>query len=536
MADPDFVFMDGFDKYGPVNTNGEHFIRAIGNSNEWSGFGTNSSWETNFKAGSPIGTTGGCSFQTYDNDASVYGVNIYKNLPANYPRTLGGVYYKSNGLNYIYQVVSFYDVTGSATQLYIGVDTSGKLGVWRGNYPGTRIATGTYTYVTNTAIGIEWDITFSNTVGIIKVWVDGVLDINLTAQDTCSTANEYFGRVSVGQFSPSGSSSLVATINYDHFYIWCYAATGGTETPVGVGFQVQTSFPTADSTPSQFSSRRYIGNYSLTTWTGTSSGTNIIMTGPFTVPANCSALGIVFWPDDTISGTNTTYVGIYAASGGSPTTLLAQATTSVTSGFEATGLYFDTPVSLTAGSQFFLAYSINLSTSSQCRSGNAAVPSYNVSRATFGPLPATSPALGTSTLGSQQAIGLIASGFTSGKFDTVDMNPALSSFVYNYDSVVGDVDAYTFGPLEGSPASISYVALKGALGRTNTGSRTTQLEVDSAGTISAGNLAAFTPAVVGGNQNGGPIYGTYFKNDPATSAAWTNSAAAGIKGRVKVVS
>ena len=535
MADPDFVFMDGFDKYGPVNTNGEQFIRALNNSGEWSGFQANSSWDVNYKAAAPLGSSTGCSLQIYDSDSSLLSLNVYKTVPGNYPRTIGGVYFKSSALNYIYQVVNFSDVNGNATQLYIAVDTAGKLGVWRGNFAGTRIATSTYTYVAGTSIGIEWDITFSSTTGIVKVWIDGVLDINLTGQNTISTANSYFNRIYLGVIAAS-ITGISATLNYDHFYLWCYNAAGGTETPIGGGFQVQTSFPIADSTPSQFNGRRYLGNYSLLTATGMSSATDITMTGPFTVPNNCQALGIVWWPNINSTGTYTTYVGIYAESGGSPTTLLAQSVTSTTAANDPTGLYFDTPLSLTAGSKFFLAHTINVGSSTAIRSGLGIAPSYRVSRATFAPLPATAPALGTSTFSSQQAIGIIASGFTGGKFDAVDMNPALPSFVYNYDSVAGDVDAYTFGGLEGSPTAIYYLALKGVLGRTNTGSRTARLEVDSAGTISAGSLGSFTPAVVGSNQNGGPIYATYFKNDPATSTAWTNSAAAGIKGRAKVVS
>lgn len=521
MADPDYIFIEGFDKYGiPGTLEGAFFYNALLNSGDWSGY--TSEVGAVFLCGQPLAGTAGASFGVSENDFTTGYHGIYKDTSSNYVRTLGGVYFNANFLAaYNASIVSFAEKAGGALNLSIGVDrTTNKVAVWRGSViGGTKLGESSSSYVNNSTIAVEWDITFNATTGIAKVWIDGVLEINLSGVNTTNTASAFVNRLWIGQ----AATSFTHTAYWDHLYFWGYLAAGGSETPLSAGFRVQTDRPTADSTPSQFSTRYLIGNTEATGAEGSGSST-IIFVGPFTVPENVTALAISFLPYDTTVSSNY-YMGIYSSSGSAPSTLLA--TTPIFSGTTFAvqkTVNLVTPIALTAGQQIYLAQ-VNNGSNIVFNKGSTS----NGLRGfySFAPLPATAPT-GLTVGGSVQLTVVVEGG--SDKYRAVDDNPTFyPAQSYAFDATANDVQAFTFPSLNAFTTSVSAVSIKSVTSKSDAGSsRTARVEVDSGGTIGAGSAVPVPTSNV--------MIDAVFPNDPATGTAWAASAVNSAKGRIKVVS
>lgn len=98
----------------------------------------------------------------------------------------------------------FYDNT--TVQATIGLDTSGKLAVYRGSESGTLLGTGT-TVINNSGFySIQAKVVFHGSTGAVTVKVNNVAEITLTGQNTIATANAYATKVRF--FNTQGSTGV----------------------------------------------------------------------------------------------------------------------------------------------------------------------------------------------------------------------------------------------------------------------------------------------------------------------------------------
>jgi hypothetical protein len=236
MAAPDFEFIEGFDKYGPP-----------GETN-WATHITQGDWTSVLSTSECFLTTAlsgtGAALFFRRNSVPISTYRLFKTLPANYARTLGGFCFSLSQVNSGVVGIEFFD--GASQQVGIRINvTTNTISVTRGAIiGGTVLGTSVESVAVSTVHYLEYDITFHNTTGIVKIWLDGVLtSINLTGQNTRATANNFFNGITGIVIENSGSTALTV----DHFYVWSYTASGGTETPALTNPIVETQVPSADS-------------------------------------------------------------------------------------------------------------------------------------------------------------------------------------------------------------------------------------------------------------------------------------------------
>ena len=138
--------------------------------------------------------------------------------------------------------------------------------------------------------------------------------------------------------------------------------------------------------------------------------------------------------------------------------------------------------------------------------------------------PATAPTMTTG-----QATPTVWGGVTAttANYYEVAQAPAPSNYSYVYSSTVGNEDLYNFNNLSVIPTTIYAVQMKAWAAKSDTGTRTFSLRINSSGVDNGGSLVG---------QGLGTTYQWYqsmFPVDPNTSAAWTgaglNAATAGFR-------
>jgi len=115
----------------------------------------------------------------------------------------------------------------------------------------------------------------------------------------------------------------------------------------------------------------------------------------------------------------------------------------------------------------------------------------------------------------------------SNNYTSVNLNPPIDDISYVSSSTPGQEDLYGFPMLTATPDTITCIAYKARVKRSDSGIRTVDVRCVSGTTDSSGTAAGFTP---------GSSYqwvDTYFPIDPNTGMPWTgsgaNAAAAGVK-------
>jgi hypothetical protein len=160
----------------------------------------------------------------------------------------------------------------STVHVSVGLNSTGNLAVWNGNGT-TLLATGPA--ITVNAGSPVWyyvdvEVTVSDTVGVVKVWLDDTLVINLSGADTRNGGT--------GIINPMAYGRTAANITYYIDDIYCLDATGTTNNAKIGTCRIETLLPNADSS---------------TAWTRNTGATNF------------SAV------DDTSTDGDTTYVVSY---------------------------------------------------------------------------------------------------------------------------------------------------------------------------------------------------------------------------------
>lgn len=514
MALPDYTFIDGFDKYGAASSDiTAADYRAALITGEWS------SADSAGAAGPVTSLSAGGVAMGWGNTGAGGNFDLRKNLPATYARCIGGATIKdlpfSDSASQKGGIV-FFDST--TAQLSISQSSLGKLQVYRGSTSGgTLLATATTIFSPGNIYCLEWDITFHGTAGIVKIWINGVQEtaLTLTGANTAPSGNNRFD----GMALRAGSAVVTS---WDHLYLWCYTASGGTETPCLTNPIVETHFTTGDAQKQWSFGAAILGQKISSSRANAAPGANQL----FLVNQTCQAAGTVQSIGLVAAATSATAKMkgvIYADSSGVPGALLSSGTEVVgtTSGSSIT-LPLVTPQAITAGTSYWIGYITDTSVA-MARLDNTA-SGYRAANTYTSGAPGTAPSM---TAG--QAT-LIAWGNVTGRtvnWPQENKGQYASDVSYNYSATVGQEDLYTFDNLSSVPTNIYTVAVKALVQRVGSGVRTVDLHTKSGATDSSGSMSAQSvPASL-------TEYSSYFNVDPNTSAAWgyagVNAATHGIK-------
>lgn len=498
----DHQFIDGFDKYGPI---GYVDIVTLIDDGEWTSLtGQYSLSVVASLLGSgtalQVGSSGGAS-----------NIVLIKTLPANYARVVGGLHIRPDDLAK-HKGMQFRD--GASDQFWLGIEAAtGRIQTRRGGPSSAIIATSTESIGVGAIACLEWDITFHNTTGIIKVWINGVLtSLNLTAQDTCATANNYYNGFGFADLAASGISSNTV----DHLYLWNFLAAGGAETPALTNPTIESQFGSGDDTVAWTKNAGVLGTVSRTTTTTNAPAAGSLVLRPFTPPANCTINSVSFLPQATLSTAKYKAV-IYSNSAGAPNALLSSGTEIVgtTAGTFATGNLV-TPQALIGGTQYWIGFindsSVVLGLTDTLLVGYRATNTYASGA------PATAPAM-TSGQASWMLYGNLTG--LAANWPQVDENPPLGDKSYNSSATVSQEDLFSFPALASTPTTIYTVAVKANVARTDAGARTINLRTKSGATTGNGSTPGISPPVSYGWVS------SHFDLNPDTGLAWT---AAGVNG------
>lgn len=135
-----------------------------------------------------------------------------------------------------------FELYDSATiQCWLAIDGANRrIQVYRGSGTGNLLGSSASNTLAPMAANnwnyIEWEVTLSNTVGVIKAWVDNVEVLNITALDNCATANEFATRVCLSNFS---------TFAIDDYY--AFDDTGSECNSRPGPCRIYTGYPTSDA-------------------------------------------------------------------------------------------------------------------------------------------------------------------------------------------------------------------------------------------------------------------------------------------------
>jgi hypothetical protein len=497
------VFMDGFDKYGGVNSNAT-VVQALLQQGEWT------SVTTNLGISAGLSATGySLNFVTQNNAAA-------KTLAASYNRLIGGFRFNSNLGNP--GGIQLNDAGTGQVSVVVNAAT-GTISVKNGLLgSGTVLGTSTASVSAGTTHYLEFDITIGN-ANNYQVWLDGVSILSGTG-DTQATANS-----TVNGFSVAIGTGGSPIFQMDDLYI--FDATGTTNNaPLLTSPRIETQFPTGDAAVQFAIGAATLGNGVARGGTNYTGGANTLYVRPYTPARNCTLNSISLQAAQT-NGTVNLRPVVYADNAGVPNggaLLSGGATvTGQTSGIIMT-LPLTTPVALTAGTQYWLGFMQDAGSANMTAQDASALGRFVAATFASG-APATCP----TTTGSQVSVVVYGNITNTGvNWYEVASQPPQGAPSYVYDATVGHEDLYSFPSLSVPPTAIYAVAVKASLSKSDAGAKTASVRLKSAATDSAGTGGtALAP---------GTSYAwmtSLFERDPNGNIAWTqpnlNAAQAGVK-------
>jgi hypothetical protein len=491
------IFMDGFDKYGGLNTNSAGVIALL----------TAGEWTSTAGGGQQIAA----SLSTTGQALLVGAAGVATRTIAAVGRIIGGMRFSSS----LASTAGIQFLDAAANQAGICINVAGTIAVRNGVYnSGTILGTSTASITASTTHYLEWDITFGNSANY-QLWLDGVSILSGTG-DTTATVNNTISGFSL-------SNAAAATYIVDDLYL--FDATGTTNNAVLLTSpRIETQFPTSDGAVQFAVGAGILGSNAARVVTTTAPAAASLVLRRFTSVVAATLNSVTIMPGATSAGAN--YRGVvYTDSAGAAGTLMSSGTqvTGVTSGTAAT-LPLTTPQSLSAGTSYWLGFINDTSVALQQTDGN--LSGYRAANTYASGAPGTAPAMT-----SGQATYLLwgnLTGITGNNWYEVSQNPTDGSPSYVFDATVGHEDLYSFPALSAPPSAIYAVAVKASLSKSDAGAKTASVRLKSGATDSAGTGGtALAP---------GTSYGwmtSHYPTDPNTSAAWTlgglNSAQCGVK-------
>lgn len=498
MADPDYEFMDGFDKYGAVGTDIGGAFLTLGEWSSSNGMGSSS-------VSAALGGTGYALHGT-PNGLADASDTLTKIFSTNYARCIGGITttapvgfsLSSGGAT----LMGLQD--GSTSQMSIFLNTSGDLIVNRG---ATAIATVSAAFANSSEIAcIEWDFWVHNTTGYAKVWKNGTQIVNFSG-DTSNNANNYYDRIYVG----ANQSDI------DHFYSWHYLVGGGSETPALTNPIITTEDISAKISADSTVGADVLGEDDDLVATATKT-LNIAYFRKVVATVN-GDITAIRWYCALSSATGKAKGALFTDSGGSPGTLLSSGTEKVgwtTGTWER--LVLTTPQTVVAGTTYWLAILTDTTSSSgmyvstsQTNIGASQSRTYSLD------FPTTAGA----TLSNNAYSFLGEYDPTTVTDQSGPLRHALpTDLAYDVINAANLEDLYSVDPIPVNPTYIYSTAVKVFIEKTDTGVRTFQVETKSGTTTSSGNSPGGAQTPVGS----GSWMSSYFHKDPDTGLDWTKSA------------
>lgn len=488
------VFMDGFDKYGALNTSPNAVL-----DDEWNTI----SLTPTIVAG--LSATGyALSFTA--------GAYVQKSLGANYSRLIGGFRFSSAlgntpGLEFIDNVTAQASITINLT--------TGTISVRNGANNGTALGTSAASVTANSVHYLEYDITFAN-AGSYQVWLDGVSILSGTG-DTTATANNYANTIFLGHLG-AGTNTAV----FDDFYL--FDATGAVNNaPLLTSPRIETQFPNADASVQFAIGAAVLGPVNRGVSNAALGINGALWLRAVTASRACTLNSISFTPLVSNAGANFRTC-VYADNAGVPGALITSGTTitGTINGTTITGP-LTAPPSLTAGVQYWIGVITDTGSGTMSSSDSAGAGRSASITFASGP-PSTAPAMSVTPV-TPLFWGNVTG--TGANWYEVSQNPVAGNLSYVFDATVGHEDLYSFPAMSTPPTTIHAVAVRANVAKSDSGTKTVSVRSKSGATDSAGSVASFAP---------GTSYGwltSLFPTDPATGAAWTlsalNAAQAGLK-------
>lgn len=491
------VFVEGFDKYGPVNELNPN-IHALFTQGEW----TNVADPFNSMAiVAPLSATGGAIWMQA---ATLNPAQLRKTLAGNYSRLIAGFRF-SNTLAAIGGGGIVFRDAGTA-QCAVTIDWTGKIMVRTGGSSGTVIATSLASISANSVHYLEVDITFGSSAAY-QVWLDGASIITGTGT-TITNAHPYANELVVGD---TGGANYQMT--FDDLYL--FDSSGTTNNAAALTSpRIETRFPTSDAQTEWSNVASLLGTaYSITN-NANAPGANQLFLRKHTSAVAQTINSVSCVPEQSFGLAKFAAV-IYSDNAGLPDALLSDGIEVIgtASGVTLTS-NLTTPQNLSASTDYWIGFitdtSVNLQQTDTLTFGQKAANPY-VSGA-----PGTAPSM-TTTQPDWNVWGNCVGAATN--WEAVDHNPSPGDLSGIASSAPGDEDLYGFPSLTTSASNIYTVAVKGNIKRSDTGARTIDLRLKSGSTDSAGSNPSITP---------GTSYGwidSYHDLDPNGDVAWTASAA-----------
>jgi hypothetical protein len=498
------LFCDGFDKYGNANNQGIAATTAAAL--------TAGEWTSTINLGSSVAIVPGLSAIGYALQfiATVQNLNLLKTLATSYSRLIGGIRIQSPLTAAC--GVAFAD--SGSFQCGIQILTTGQLSLRTGSALASVTATSTVVVSAGSTHYLEWDITFGASAAY-NIYLDGVSIMSGTG------ATKTTGNSTANQFTLIGSGSNVFVV--DDLYL--FDTTGSTNNAVLLTSpQIETQYPSGDSSVQFSFGAAVLGNSNQGTTNTNAPGANELFLRSFTTGPSSTLASVSCIPGATSASAKFKAV-VYADSSGPTGSTKATGTevTGTTSGTTLTSA-FSSPPTLAASTVYWLGFITDTSVVLQETDSNS---SGQKAANTYGSGPPSNPTM-TVAQPSWTIWGNLGSPGVNWYEESTWDNPPPGDVSYVSDSTSGHEDLYSFPALTTpNPATIYAVAVKGYIRKTDSGTRTVNLQCHSSSTDSAGTNSGIAPATTYGWLD------SFFETDPNGSIAWTatavNAATSGFK-------
>lgn len=516
MADPDYTWLEGFERWGSLGSdNGVWGHTLYQDDGEY----TSISYTSGNLVDGLVPSAGGLALQ----GSSGSSAGATKVMGSNFARVIGGCHMQNLlGAGDVGNFIGFSD--GATNQIGIGWNTSGQLLVQRN---GTTVATSVETFPTGSINVLEWDITFHNTTGIAKVWLNGVATTINFAGDTCGTANNYC----------NAFNWLCNRLNkMDHLYLWFFTAAGGAETPALTNAVIETT-----QLDSVIASDFTLGlGLSVTDeLLGGIGGGSANRTGrlsmfrTFIAPATGDVTKLFAYPFST-SAVIACKAALYADDGtGRPGARLCAPVT-VTGWTAAIVITFNiATTAIVQGTKYHIGFAFDAASgSSHFGQVESAANGWQTADGSYAAaLPVT--AIAATVIAPPWIWADITNITAAHEWTQLAFNHPDSAYAYLTSGTINHRDEFGFADLSVNPTTVYSVSVTYAVGKSDAGAKTLDLEVDSGG-------VKYTGSTLQNGTNKTPpasmtFYTTQYPKNPNGNVTWTKAALDAMHAGYKIV-
>lgn len=502
----DVDFYEGFDKYGPP----DKAITIDDLGGEWTTIvDPFSGGQFTLTITDSLVAEGRALEMHAQTTGSTAVAQLFKSLPGTFARIMGALHFSADLNNRV--GVLFLDNTTVQHALAIE-PTTGRVSTRSGTLTAAMVAQSAESVSQNAAHCLQFELTFHNSAGIVKAWLDGsaISALTYSGVDTTQTANNYINGFALAAQAIFGTPT---TVIWDHLKLWLWTASGGAETPPLTNPIVETQFPVEDVAVDFAFGAGILGSATRVVTTTNAPGANRLSLVQVTAEADSTLDSISIVPAATSAGAKFKGV-VYADSGAdAPAALLSSGTEVVgcTSGVQL-DMPLVTPQAITSGDKYWVGYITDTSVAIRAMDDLAHGQGKANTYGSGAPDPAGSM---TSALTTWLIWGNVSA--VAVNWPQVNENPPVGELSYVVSDTVGALDLFNFNPLASTPTVIYGIAVKGNMRRTDGGARTMNLIHKSGATTGDGLNPGQTPATTYG------WVASYYRVDPDTIAAFNES-------------